>query len=108
MEFKTLREANLLRQEEWVTSDEKLSITFKATELAGEVGEACNIVKKLERKRLGIATSEASLLDLAEELADVMICVDLLAAETGIDLDEAVKNKFNKTSDKYGLSVKIG
>jgi hypothetical protein len=32
---------------------------------------------------------------------------DLVAMDAGIDLFEAVKNKFNQTSTKYGLTITI-
>ncbi len=54
-----------------------------------------------------MATSKATVEDLSEELADVVICADLLAAKYNIDLEAAVKDKFNKTSDKYNLGVKL-
>ena len=100
-----LRQKNNERAEQWGTGE--LPATFAATELAGEVGEACNIVKKLERARIGAKGGTASYSDLAEELADVVICADLLASHYGIDLSRAVRNKFNKTSDKHGFSVKL-
>ena len=72
-----LRSANAVRHVEWSngTGDGAL---FYAVEFFGEVGEALNIVKKLERERMGMVGSRASLTDLAEELADVVICIDLL------------------------------
>lgn len=105
--FTTLREANIARDKEWNTGTERLSLTFRATELAGEVGEACNVVKKLERERLGIAGSRDTIEHLAEELADILICADLLAMDTGIDLQDAVAVKFNATSEKVGLRTKM-
>lgn len=103
-EFLTLRVANQLRQQEWPGAD-KITPAFKGNELAGETGEACNVIKKLERERLGIAGSRDSVEHLAEELADVVICVDLIADYYGIDLWEAVRSKFNATSTKSGLEV---
>ncbi len=100
--YKTLREANLARQREW-DKDNKISLAYRGNELAGEVGEACNIIKKLERERMGIAGSRARIDDLAQELADVVICADLIAMDAGIDLEEAVRSKFNATSEKVGL-----
>lgn len=78
-----LRSANIARQIEW---DANGSITgvYRAIELAGEAGEACNVVKKLERERLGLPGSRVTTHDLAEELADVFICIDLLAAGYGL------------------------
>jgi NTP pyrophosphatase (non-canonical NTP hydrolase) len=75
--------------------------------MAGEAGEACNEIKKLERERLGLVGSRTTLDKVAEELADVIISTDLIAMELGIDLGEAVKNKFNKTSESYGLKTRI-
>lgn len=103
----TLRDANEARQAEW-DEDNQISLAYRGNELAGEVGEACNIIKKLERERLGIRGSRATREQLAEELADVVICADLIAMDAGIDLlGEAVPDKFNKTSEKVGLSTRL-
>ncbi len=104
--FWTLREANETRQKEW-DKDAAITGLYRATELGGEVGEALNVVKKLERERLGIAGSRATLAELAAELADVVICADLVAMEYGIRLGEAVQQKFNATSRKVGLKTRI-
>ena len=42
------------------------------------------------------------------ELADIMICVDLLAIEYNIDMAEAYAAKFNSTSTQRNLNVFIG
>lgn len=101
----SLRSANETRQAEWDPGNQ-ISLSYRGNEMAGEVGEACNIIKKLERERLGIAGSRASKADLSEELADVVICADLIAMAEGIDLEAAVKAKFNKTSEKVGLETR--
>lgn len=106
MSFDKLRAANAKRQKEWDRED-KITLTYRGTELGGEVGEALNVIKKLERERLGIKGSRATLADLAEELADVIICCDLIAMATGIDLTEAVEQKFNMTSEKVGLVTRL-
>jgi NTP pyrophosphatase (non-canonical NTP hydrolase) len=103
----TLRDANKARQLEW-DKDDKITAAYRGNELAGEVGEACNIIKKLERERMGIRGSRASIGDLADELADVVICVDLIAMQYGINLDHAISRKFNWTSEKYGLETRFG
>lgn len=104
--FRSLRAANIARQDEWDPSD-KLTLAYRGNELAGEVGEACNVIKKLERERLGIAGSRDTVAHLAEELADVIICADLIAMHVGIDLDAAVRAKFNATSEKVGLRTRL-
>jgi len=102
----TLRSANVARQNEW-DKDAKITLSYRAMELAGEVGEACNIAKKIERERLGIQGSWATVQDLADELADIVICADLVALGEGIDLDSAVERKFNATSEKVGLETRL-
>ena len=102
-----LREANKWRHIEW-SQGNAISLSYRGNELAGEVGEACNILKKLDREQMGIVGSRASKDQLADELADVVICVDLIAMDMSIDLAAAVRRKFNATSEKYGLKTRIG
>lgn len=101
-----LREANAVRQKEWDRGD-VITLEYRGNELAGEVGEACNVVKKLARERLGIRGSRATTQQLADELADVVICVDLVAMQAGIDLGAAVVSKFNATSEKNSLQTRL-
>ena len=103
-QLEILRKANVDRDKEW-NPDKVLSLTFRGNELGGETGEAQNCIKKLERERLGLRGSRSSLEQLAEELADVVICVDLIAMEYEIPLWEAIRKKFNKTSVERGLSI---
>lgn len=105
-EYNTLRLANKYRQREWDAGNQ-ITLAYRGNELAGEVGEACNVIKKLERERLGIRGSRATAEQLAEELADVVICADLIAMDAGINLDEAVRKKFNATSEKVGLKTRM-
>lgn len=100
--FAELQTANLYRQQEWDPMS-RTDMSYRGNELAGEVGEACNVIKKLERERLGLRGSRADANQLADELADVIICCDLIASASGINLGEAVRQKFNATSDKVGL-----
>jgi NTP pyrophosphatase (non-canonical NTP hydrolase) len=102
-----LRAANLARHAEYPGAD-RITPSFRGNELAGEVGEACNVIKKLERARLGIAGARPKLQDLADELADVVICADLIAMDFGIDLlGRAVPAKFNASSEKLGLQTRM-
>lgn len=104
--FSQLRDANHARQKLW-DGDDRFSVLYYSNALAGEVGELCNVVKKLEREKLGKIGSRAALSDLAKEIADVQIYLDLLAHEAGIDLAEATREKFNQTSIKYGFDVNL-
>lgn len=102
--YTSLLRANQARQKEW-DPEGKIDVSFKAIELVGEVGELLNVVKKMERARLGLRGSRALPGQLADELADVIICVSLLAARCGVDLQSAVVNKFNATSADVGIHV---
>lgn len=90
-------------------SDWSLSDWFTAT--LGELGEAANIGKKLNRVRDGIPgnkeTPDELHAALQEEVADVFIYLDLLAQSQGFSLEEAVRAKFQKTSAKIGYSDDI-
>jgi NTP pyrophosphatase (non-canonical NTP hydrolase) len=104
--YNTLAEANEARQLEWTNSD-KLDLSYYGNAAAGEMGEACNVIKKLERERLGLDGSRATVADLATELADVEIYVSLIAIKAKIDMNHAVFNKFNETSKKLGFRTRL-
>jgi NTP pyrophosphatase (non-canonical NTP hydrolase) len=104
--LKDLHAANIARQAEWCP-DQVPDLSFRGNELGGECGEAQNVIKKLERERHGWRGSRATLDDLAQELADVVICADLCAVTAGIDLGAAVVAKFNATSEKVGLKTML-
>lgn len=101
-----LRIANLERAKEWDPNN-LLDSSFFGNELGGEVGEAQNVIKKLERERLDIKGSRDTVEHLAEELADVIIVIDIIASRYNIDLESSVKAKFNATSIKLGFSTLI-
>lgn len=80
---------------------------------AGEMGEVCNTVKKLNRldddtnTEKDPQTKAECIALIAEELADVIIYVDLLAARLRIDLDAAVRGKFNQVSILRGATQRL-
>lgn len=115
MEFLTeLRSKNVTRQEEW-PSEIKVDLMFRATELGGEVGELLGATKKVFRslhKIAGNGNQVQHYIDNArEEIGDVLICLDLLAAkleqetEQKFDLADCTRAKFNATSRKVGLNT---
>jgi len=73
--YRTLREANKERQIEWDKND-VTTATYAGNELAGEMGEA------LYACFLGDKAPD----EIADELADVAICLDLVALRFGIPL----------------------
>jgi len=109
MEFSKFSEINAARCEAPTGFNHALhswSLSDWMTATAGELGEAANVVKKLNRYRDGIPgndKSEEELRDmLADELADTFIYLDLLAQAAGVNLGAAVWSKFCRTSEKIG------
>lgn len=72
--------------------------------ITGELGEYANVRKKFERGDM----SEDEFKELAtNELADVMIYLDILAFRLGINLGQATILKFNQKSQELGIPIKI-
>lgn len=72
--------------------------------VVGELGEYANIRKKFERGDIG---AEEFLKLAANELADVVTYLDILAFQLGINLGEATMSKFNQVSKRVGSKVRI-
>lgn len=79
--------------------------------LAGEVGELCNVIKKLNRIRDGLTgnkeTPENLKTEVGREIADVFIYLDLLARRAGFNLEDVVREKFNSTSERLGFPERL-
>lgn len=124
IDLDTIRRANVARQKEW-DGDAQFSEIFFADALAGEVGEAAEIIqllalqvmlnrasgqianmaKKFERHRLGLRGSTTDKAALGKELADILTYTDLMANKLGLSLGEEFVNKFNDVSFKYGMKT---
>lgn len=80
------------------------SLSDWMTATLGELGEAANIAKKLNRGRDGIPGNDKTAAELramlADEIADTFIYLDLLAQSQGLRLSEIVRSKFDRTSKK--------
>lgn len=84
--------------------------------LAGEVGEAADIVKKLNRIRDNVGTrrtkntveTERDLrILLAYEIADIMSYLDLFTQAAGVNLEVATILKWNMVSADIGYPVML-
>ncbi len=128
--FRALRAQNSSRLARWHGDDEDWTLADWSNAMCGEAGEAANVVKKIRRTDSVLwdkqkysgdgATGHAKLADLsavearkvlvehlADELADVICYADLLAHHAGIDLAEAVCNKFNRVSEAQGFPERL-
>jgi NTP pyrophosphatase (non-canonical NTP hydrolase) len=115
LNFRDLRNANVSRSNKWHNGTEWSALEW-AGALCGEAGEAANLCKKLRRiehgisqaKRADDALDEARLrAAIAEELADVVLYADLLAERVGADLADAIRAKFNRTSETNGFTERL-
>lgn len=104
--FSSLHEANIERDKEWNSGD-VITLFFRTAELFGEGGETANIMKKLERERLGMVGTRSSKSDLEEELADVVICAYLVAMHVGVNLQtETAFIKQSELEEPFGDYMK--
>ncbi len=90
------------------------SPSYWGNAMAGETGEACNLMKKLDR---GDFTLDDKIIDnhtkqwvsvreaIAKELADVVTYAALFAEHNEIDLGKAVELKFNEISNRGNAPV---
>lgn len=112
--FKTLRNANVRRLPQFKNakglpahtepdgSDWNLAQWCNA--VTGELGEAANIIKKVDR---GDFTLDEARPSLAKEFADIVTYLDILSFRAGIDLGEETIKKFNEVSERVGSDIKI-
>jgi len=99
LSFRRLSRANRQRCEESYFPLEDWTPTDWATALAGETGEACNLIAKMRRG------DKIDVNDIGRELADIVIYADLLASRLGLDLEKCLVQKFNETSARQGSEV---
>jgi NTP pyrophosphatase (non-canonical NTP hydrolase) len=103
--FRRLREKNVLRCEKAFKHRLRdWSLAEWSNAMAGECGEACNITKKILRRDKPMKEYRE---ELAKEIADVVVYADLVAAAAGVDLEEAVIQKFNEVSDRKKSKIKL-
>lgn len=106
-----LRAANVERQRDFPGSS-SWRLVHWSNALAGEVGEVCNLVKKVDRGDFGKVyvwgvLPGAADRPLSDEIADVLIYLDLLCLYARIDLADAVRQKFNRRSEEIGSAVRL-
>lgn len=110
LDFKKFSEVNANRAVEGFKTYKNVPITYWTTALSGEMGELCNMVKKMERVAHGGIDGGSSYTAkditpemLKEEIGGIGIYLDLLSTLLGISLEEAIVDTFNSKSEKYGF-----
>lgn len=115
LDLSRFRELNVDRARNGFRCYDNQPITYWTTALAGEVGELCNMIKKMQRVEKGgvdggssYTAKDISKEMLQEEIGGIAIYLDLLASLLDIDLGEAMIHTFNSKSEKMGFPQKQG
>ena len=99
--FRRFHEVNVTRSK----ADVKHSLTWSPMEwgcaLSGEVGELCNFLKKMSRG------DKIPKKHLAHEVADIMTYLSLLSDALDIEMEDAIIEKFNIVSKRWGSKFKL-
>lgn len=108
LSFETLRRTNLLRVNDFFHPrrglQEWTSLEWAAC-TAGEVGEMVNKIKKVRRRGRRARPSSEEALEIAKEIGDSMLYLDLTAASLNIHTDAATIIAFNDRSRELGCTV---
>lgn len=108
--FDAFRAANVARSIKWHRQGiDSWSASDWITAIVGELGEAASLIKMRNRERDGLPGNKFSPTQrqIADELADVLTYLDLLAAMLEIDLGRAAADKFNEVSARVGFPDRI-
>ena len=108
--FDGFRAANVARCVKWHPKGiDSWSPSDWLTAVTGELGELASLLKMRNRERDGLPGNKFSPTDkqIADELADVLTYLDLLAAALGIDLGLATVEKFKEVSARVGFPDRI-
>lgn len=108
--FNAFRAANVARCLKWHPAGiESWSPSDWLTAVTGELGELASLLKMRNRERDSLPGNKFSPTDkqVADELADVLTYLDLLAAALGVDLGRATVEKFNEVSERVGFPDRI-
>ena len=114
MNFREVSFVNKARALEWHKGGlEEWSVADWSTAMAGEAGEVCNAVKKLRRietntqQANGPRTREEAVTEIAKEIGDTFLYLDLLAQRLGINIEDAIRDTFNRVSEREGFSHRL-
>lgn len=108
--FNAFRRANVARCVKWHPEGiASWSPSDWLTAVTGELGELASLLKMRNRERDGLPGNKFSPTDkqVADELADVLTYLDLLAEVLGVDLGRAAVEKFNEVSERVGFPDRI-
>lgn len=104
MDLKAFSEANQIRNEECFPQCKDWDAEDWLLAFIGELGEACNIKKKVNR---GDLTLEQAKPELQMELGDAFCYFDHFIRACGSSMEDAVIDAYNKVSDRKSYPLKL-
>lgn len=110
LSFAEFRAANVARCLKWHPQGiDSWSPSDWMTAVTGELGELASLLKMRNRERDGLPGNKfsPSQKQIADELADVLTYLDLLAEVLGVDLGKAAVSKFNEISERVGFPDRL-
>lgn len=108
--FAEFRKANVTRCVKWHPQGiNSWSPSDWLTAVTGELGELASLLKMRNRERDGLPGNKFSPTrkQIADELADVLTYLDLLAEALDVDLASAAIEKFNEVSERVGFPDRL-
>ena len=111
--FELVSRVNLERTKEWHPAGlEDWTPLEWAGAMCGEAGEAANAAKKLKRAETGLQQANGMTVNdaraaLAQEIGDTYLYLDLLAQRCDIDMWEAIRDTFNRVSEREGFPQRM-
>jgi NTP pyrophosphatase (non-canonical NTP hydrolase) len=99
--FKRFHKVNVRRSKADIKHSKAWSEMEWGCALAGEVGELCNYLKKKSR---GDTIPKKA---IAHEISDIMTYLSLLSDNLNIDMEDAIIDKFNIVSRRWGSRFKL-
>jgi len=109
--FSYVAQANRDRTEQWMGLN-----TWSASDWAlatvGELGEVCNIIKKMKRLADGHPSRRELTMDeyralIEKEIGDTYVYLDLLAQRLELNMYDCVAKAFNEVSEREGYSHRL-
>jgi NTP pyrophosphatase (non-canonical NTP hydrolase) len=104
------RKINTQRAVEGFKTYENVPLSFWGCAIAGEVGELCNIIKKLDRVQFGgidagnsYKAADVTPEMIKDEIGGIAIYLDLLASLFKLSLEDSIIETFNSKSEQYNF-----
>ena len=102
MEFEELSRKNIARCREVYPKVCSISPERLAGLLRVQIGELCSLVKSLQVGEV------LDVHDMGQQIAEAIICADVLCWRFGISLEDAIIERFNTNAENHGSTVRLG